>query len=103
MLEAREPFSAILEETLAPFLAERRAGPTDDLLSLVVHATTGDAERSLSLYTRFLGAAEWSDVDLDEVWTGPSAPPTDGILATVRLTHFNRFLAAGAHTPAGTP
>jgi hypothetical protein len=55
-------------------------------------ATTGDAESSLLLYTRFLGAAEWSVVDLDDVWTGPSAPPTDGILATIRLTHFNRFL-----------
>ncbi|OWY63073.1 cytochrome P450 [cyanobacterium TDX16] len=27
-------------------IAERRAGPTDDLLSLVVHATTGDADGS---------------------------------------------------------
>lgn len=55
-------------------------------------STTGSPGSSLRLYTRFLGAAPWSVVSLDDVWVGPSAPPTEGILATVSLTHFDRFI-----------
>jgi len=55
-------------------------------------STTSEQGSSLQLYTSYLGGSGWSAVDLDDVWTGPSAPPTDGILATVKLTHFSRFI-----------
>jgi len=51
-----------------------------------------DQGSSLLLYTRELESGAWSSVDLDDVWTGASAPPTDGILGAVSLTHFNRFI-----------
>lgn len=43
-------------------------------------------------YTRDMIANTWIRTPLDELWTGPNAPPASGIAAAVSLTHFDRFI-----------
>ncbi|MEM6295090.1 MAG: hypothetical protein AAGA54_27715 [Myxococcota bacterium] len=42
-------------------------------------------------YSLDVDAGVWSSVPLDEIWVGPNAPPTTGIVATTALTLFDRI------------
>lgn len=53
---------------------------------------TGPSETPLQRHTLNVSTGQWTSAALDDVWTGPQAPPSVGILATASMTSFDRLL-----------
>ncbi len=78
-------------EGAAPDVAQD-ALPLDDGGAPDVDAGPGAPWTRYSLDTSSAAGAPWTVTPLEQLWTGPSAPPPRGVVAAVQLVDFSRLL-----------